>query len=568
MVQFNEKKQKERIKELHKKEEEDLMKILSEKYGIPYIDLSAVSINSDALRLIQEDEARKARVAGFSISGKKVKIAIVSPQDEKVKKVEDDLIRMGYKPEFYLASKRSLSKAWSIYPEISFATETEAGVFDVSHQEIGKITEEIKNAGNLKTLIKETLTDTKRRRTSRVLEIILAGAISIGASDVHIEPGEKLIGMRFRLDGVLHDMPSFSREIYTFLLSRVKLLSGLKINIKESAQDGRFSVKLKFREIEIRTSVIPGEYGESIVMRILNTEDIDVSFENLGIEGELLKELKREIKKPNGMILTTGPTGSGKTTTLYAFLKKIHRPEIKIITIEDPIEYHIEGVTQTQANKKKGYSFAEGLRAALRQDPDIIMVGEIRDEETAETAINASLTGHLVLSTLHTNNAAGVIPRLIDLGVNQKTIGSALNIPLAQRLVRKLCSDCKEEYTPSKNEKKIIDYITATIEKKRGDIPKVNTIWKAHTDTEDTSGEKVCETCGGFGYKGRIGVFEGIVMNEDIEKVISTENPSEREIQKVTSEQKIFSMKEDGIIKVLDGTTSLEELSRVVDLND
>jgi type IV pilus assembly protein PilB len=281
-------------------------------------------------------------------------------------------------------------------------------------------------------------------KISRLLEIIIAGALALKASDVHIEPEEKFVRIRYRLDGVLTDILHFDKETFRLLLSRIKLLSGMKLNLT-GAQDGRYSIILENTEIEIRTSILPSAYDESIVMRVLNPTSISVPLESLGIPRKLLSVLLKEIDKPEGMILTTGPTGSGKTTTLYAFLRKVYTPEIKVITIENPIEYHLEGIVQTQVNTDKGYTFLEGLRSALRQDPDIIMVGEIRDRETAEIAVNSALTGHLVFSTLHTNNAAGTFPRLIDLGVNPKVITSALSVSMAQRLVRKLCPECMKK---------------------------------------------------------------------------------------------------------------------------
>jgi len=292
----------------------------------------------------------------------------------------------------------------------------------------------------------------------------MAGALSLKASDVHIEPEENSTHLRYRLDGILTKIGEIDTKTYKQLLSRIKLTAGLKLNIKNNAQDGRFSIKVKNSEMEIRTSTMPGTYGESVVLRILNPDSISVSIEKLGIEPRLFKILEEEISKPNGMILNTGPTGSGKTTTLYAFLKRIDSPEIKVITIEDPVEYHIKGITQTQTDVDKGYTFAKGLKSALRQDPDVIMVGEIRDSETAEIAIQSSLTGHLVLSTLHTNTAAGTFPRFVDLGMNPRILGSAINLTMAQRLVRKLCNDCKKEIPIEGEDRTIIDKILSGIQ--------------------------------------------------------------------------------------------------------
>ena len=359
--------------------------------------------------------------------------------------------------------------------------------------------------------------------------------------------------LRYRLDGVLTDVLSFDIETYGFLLSRIKLLSGLKLNIHNAAQDGRFSVSIEESDTEIRTSVLPGAYGESMVMRILDPSSIAVPLEELGIPENLQKILEHEISKPNGMILITGPTGSGKTTTLYAFLRKIHNPEVKIITIENPIEYHLPGIVQTQTEGEK-YTFASGLRSALRQDPDVIMVGEIRDKEVASTAVNAALTGHLVFSTLHTNNAAGTFPRLIDLDINPKIIGSAINIAMAQRLVRKLKDDYKKEVTLEGKDKETIDRILNSIHDKSL-IPKnTSTIFEA---TEDTPSA----------YRGRIGLFEAILVDEEIEKLV-TENPSEREITRAAKKQGILTMAQDGVIKALQGVTSLSELRRVIDLEE
>ncbi|MFC1721098.1 GspE/PulE family protein [Patescibacteria group bacterium] len=560
MAQLNKIQQQEKIAEMRKKEEEDLVRALSERHNLPYIDLSTTSINTDALRLIPEGQAREAAAAAFSLTGKNVLIAIISPQKDSIRVIQDDLTRQGYKPVFYMASKQSVNRALDLYKEVSYAEETEAGVFDISQAEVETFMNQVGGLTDLEKLLGEITTTQAKRKISRILEVILAGAIATDASDIHIEPEKIVTRLRFRLDGVLHDLIDIDHSIYNFLLSRIKLLSGLKLNIRKSAQDGRFSIKLGAVDIEVRTSVIPGEYGESIVLRILNPETIQITLKDLGIEEGLFEELSRQLKKPNGMILTTGPTGSGKTTTLYAFLRFIYNPEIKVITIENPIEYHLDGITQTQVEKSADYTFLTGLRSALRQDPDIIMVGEIRDEETARVAINSALTGHLVFSTLHTNNAAGVIPRLVDLGVNPKIISSALNISLAQRLVRKLCPDCKESYSPNEEERALLTNILASIKEKRNVSPEISELWGIPGEGNS------CTKCGGVGYKGRIGVFEGILTDKHVEKVIQDENVSELAVVEASKQQKMLDMAEDGVLKVLNGVTSLEELQRVVDI--
>jgi type IV pilus assembly protein PilB len=344
-------------------------------------------------------------------------------------------------------------------------------------------------------------------------------------------------------------------DTYKLLLSRIKLISNLKLNIS-GAQDGRFSIKLPNSEIEIRTSLLPGAYNDSVVLRVLNPDAISVPLEELGIHPKILEVIFHETSKPNGMVLLTGPTGSGKTTTLYALLKKIHTPEIKIITIENPIEYHLPGIVQTQTDDKKNYTFAEGLRSALRQDPDVIMVGEIRDDETAGIAINSALTGHLVFSTLHTNTAAGTFPRLIDLGIDAKIISSAINLAMAQRLVRKLCPDCKKQIALEGGDKKVIEDIVSTISDKE---------YLKEIDTTHMWQSTGCTKCNMTGFKGRTGIHEAIKMDYDIELVVR-ENASERDIKKVAEKQGLLDLRQDGILKVLKGITTMDELKRVIDI--
>jgi len=444
MVKFNEDKQDAKLEEFRKKEEEDLAELLSGRYGIPYINLATVPINTDALRLIPEAVARDAKVAAFAAVGKKLKVVILSPKNEKTSLLLKKLGEDGYDATPYAGSTASLDKALSRYKELSYSAENKTMSLEISNEQLEDFLKKVASLDDVKKMSEELLLDKKTYNTSKILEVIVAGALATEASDIHIEPEESYVRLRYRLDGVLTDILNFNQITFNLILSRIKLISGLKLNVKNEAQDGRFTIKAQGDEIEIRTSVLPGAYNESIVLRILNPKTISVPMEELGIEPKLLNILSHEIKKPNGMILTTGPTGSGKTTTLYAFLKKIHSPDIKIITIEDPIEYHLPGIVQTQVNSEKKYTFLSGLRSALRQDPDVLMIGEIRDTETAEIAINSALTGHLVFSTLHTNTAAGSFPRLMDLNVNPKVITSAINISIAQRLLRKLCPHCKK----------------------------------------------------------------------------------------------------------------------------
>ena len=558
MADVNDTNQQSKLDELKRAEAEELAQVLSKKYALPYADLSTVSINTDALRLVPEEDARAANMAAFKLVGKKVYILVISPNNKSVPVILDKLKRKEYVPELYLGSMTSLERAWERYKEISYTMETRAGLIDISEDNITDTLARVKNISDIKTLLAETIQGNKSRGISKILEVIVAGAVAVGASDIHIEAQEKDVRLRFRLDGVLQDIASVEQAVNKLMLSRLKLISGMKLNIKAETQDGRFSINMGRKQLEVRSSIIPGPYGESIVMRLLDPDSIAVSLEEMGMEPRVLEVVGHEISRPSGMILLTGPTGSGKSTTLYAILRKINNPGSKIITIEDPIEYHLAGITQTQVDDGSGYTFLEGLRSALRQDPDIIMIGEIRDSETAKVAINSALTGHLVLSTLHTNSAAGAIPRLIDLGVNPKVIGSAVNLMMAQRLVRQLCQSCKKETKPENKEREIIDSALETLKKKGVEIKDLDPsrIWIAGAG---------CEDCNGIGYKGRIGIREGIVMDKNVEPLIDT-NPSEREIEKAALPQTIPNMREDGIIKVLRGITSLEEVRKAVEL--
>jgi len=564
MSDFDEEKQNKQLEDIHKLEEEQLVAILAQsKYNLPYIDLSRLGIDNEALRAIDEKDAHEMKIAPFKLSGKNILIALRSPSDELIAKIKEQVERKNLIPTFYMASLASLTKVWDRYKEISMAESSKAGGLDISAEILQETAKNIEKMQDIEKLIKEAMEGNQIHKISRMLEIILAGAIAIKASDVHIEPEKEHSRLRLRLDGVLQDVMFFGSDIYHLLNSRIKLLSGMKLTSK-IAQDGRFSIMEEGEELNIRTSLIPGAYGESIVMRILDPKSIQVNLEDIGIEPFLFSVIQQEIAKPNGLILVTGPTGSGKTTTLYAFLRKIYSSEIKIITIEDPIEYHLEGITQTQTDSKKGYTFLEGLRSALRQDPDVVMVGEIRDNETAKIAVESALTGHLVFSTLHTNNAAGVIPRLIDLDVNPKIMVSALSLSIAQRLVRKLCQFCKKEKVLTDEELKIIKIIMDSIKEEGKDLKNYNINPDAPCKIFSSVG---CEKCNMTGFKGRIGIFEAIKTDEAIEKIMP-QNPSEREIKKVAKTQGILSMRQDGIVKILNGITSIEEVQSVVDLNE
>lgn len=552
------------LSEIRVREEEDVVRILAqERYGLPYVDLSVMPIENEALRYISEDDARAWHIAPFRIVGTHLHIAVKSPDRMEVQGFKKAMEDKGLVCHFYMASTASLEKVWERYKEISFATTSRVGGLDIIGNVLVEIGDQINVLADVKHVLDEVVHGKSIHQTSHLLDIILGSAIKLGISDIHFEPEEEMVHVRFRVDGVLQNITELSHEMHKLINSRLKLVSGLKLTTTASAQDGRFSIYVEDIEISVRVSSVPGTYGEGIVMRLLDPRSIQVNLEDMGINDDVFQVMMREIKKPNGMILLTGPTGSGKTTTLYAFLRKIYSSEIKIITIEDPIEYHLPGITQTQVENEKGYGFLEGLRAALRQDPDVIMVGEIRDSETAKIAVESSLTGHLVFSTLHTNSAEGVIPRLIDLDVNPKTLVSALTLSVAQRLVRRLCKDCKElDTNPTKESIELLRTVIKNAISNGKDMAKYEITENMNIEIYKPVG---CIKCNMTGYKGRIGLFEAIQTTEEIEKIMPT-NPSEREIKKVSAKQGLLDMKEDGVVKILKGITSLDEVASVVDL--
>lgn len=417
---------------------------------------------------------------------------------------------------------------------------------EINSEEALFLKESIKNISTLKELIQNNL----EKDLTSLIQTIFGGAIILDASDLHIEVEEEQAKLRARIDGMLTEIFSFDLDTYKKIISRIKLLAVLKLNIEDKPQDGRFSIIFDNNEIEIRTSTLPTEYGETAVLRVLNPKNL-ISLEDLGLRKDLYEIFKKQIKRPNGMIIVTGPTGSGKTTTLYAFLKQIRKPEIKIITIEDPIEYHLKGISQTQVNPSKGYDFASGLKSIVRQDPDAVLVGEIRDLETATIALQSALTGHLVLSTLHTNDAAGTIARLQSLGETPVNIAPAINMIVAQRLIRKVCKKCTEYVEPTKEEK----------EKIKNFLQNFKT--PLFSENIKIARIKGCKDCNFTGYKGRVGIFEAFVVDENMKKII-LKNPSIGELRESAVKNGMTLMRQDGAIKILEQKTTIEEIERVV----
>ncbi len=543
----------EHLHALHLQEEEDLARTLSQKYNLPYLKLDSVTIDTTAVSLVPETEAREAELAVVQMVGKKIKVAIRNPNSQSAHAILDNLKRKHYLPEVFMVSRHGLEHAWEKYKEAHRSQPFVSGVVYLAEARKTANVEHIRTLDQLRETLEPLVRSEEERHTSLTVEVILATSLLLDASDIHIEAEEQKTRLRLRLDGVLHDVMFFPARIYDLLLSRIKLLSGIKLNIRQQAQDGRFTIREQSGDIEVRTSTLPGPYGESVVMRILSPKTIELSLENLGMQEPVFRVMEAELKKPNGMILTTGPTGSGKTTTLYAFLKRINSPDINVVTIEDPIEYHLEGVNQTQVDSEQGYDFSNGLRSILRQDPDVILVGEIRDKETAEIGMHAALTGHLVFCTLHTNNAAGTIPRLIDLGVATNIIAPAINVAMAQRWVRRVGTHCREEYELVGDELKHIAAVVA-------DLPKP---YEKPNLTHARVWRSVgCEQCGNTGFAGRVGIFEVFLIDDTIERLI-LEAPSEVGVHEAAKKQGMLTIHQDGALKTLAGLTTWAEVVRV-----
>ncbi len=547
---------KDKLANMRREAEERDAKRRAEKTGFPYVDLSATSINIEALSLIPEEEAKNAKLAAVEFKEKKIALAVFSSEDFEVKKIIEKLKSQGYFVSVFTTSLSGLNNIWNFYRFISQKGENITGRIKIKEEKLVALKKELVSLQSINNSIGKMNEDI--RYTGEILEAILAGALSMRASDIHFEPSEDSAKIRLRIDGLLYDIfNGLKSKIHISIVSRIKLLSGLKINVDNQAQDGRFTISLSDKEIEIRTSINPSEFGETVVLRILNPDAIHVELPQLGFRKDDLEIVERELSKPNGMILNTGPTGSGKTTTLYAFLQHTQKSESKTITIEDPIEYHLEGIEQTQVDPEAGYNFSSGLRSLLRQDPDMILIGEIRDLETAEIAIHASLTGHLVFSTLHTNDASGAIPRMLDLGVKTSVLAPAVNMIIAQRLVRKLCENCKVE---KKIDVELEGKIKNFIEKLPDRIDK--DFYKSNIKIFEQKG---CNKCNNLGYKGRVGVFELLLVDGDMELLIG-KNPTEIGIKELAEKKGIVLMQEDGILKVISGITTFEEVENTTGL--
>jgi len=516
---------------------QDLAKARGVYYHIPYINLSDTPASPEALNTLPEIVARRYGAFPFSVDrqNNSISVAMANPLDlialEFIEK------KTGFKVKPFIASHQDIISAIDEKYSQSLSTEVSA-VLKESGESIQKVID-------LKQLQAGQII--REAPIAKIVATILEFAMKSRASDVHIEPQEDKTRVRYRIDGILHEKLILPRRVHDALISRIKILSDMKIDEKRLPQDGRFNFRAGEEEVDLRVSSLPTVHGEKIVMRLLKKSGKVPQMPELGLRGRALKNLEDSIGVPHGIILITGPTGSGKTTTLYAILNKISTPRVNIVTLEDPVEYQIAGINQVQINPAAGLSFASGLRSFLRQDPNIIMVGEIRDKETADLAIQASLTGHLVFSTLHTNSAAGALPRLLDMEAEPFLLASSMTCIVAQRVVRKICDQCKETFDPAPE-------VVADIKNYLGDLAPPGT-FKLYR------GRK-CETCNDTGYQGRIGIFEVLPVTEKIGRLILEHKPAV-DIEKAAVDSGMILMKQDGYLKALEGITALEEVLRV-----
>jgi type IV pilus assembly protein PilB len=559
------------IHEMKLTDDETIAKAKSEIFNIPYIDLKTLTISESIIAEVNVDSLKELRAVPFERGKDSVKIAMVDPFDIQATQVLERKYPQGTRLQVYITTEESIKAVLDrrmgdiMSSEVTDALED----VDVPTVEINEDPNLIQSA-NL-----------QNAPVARIVNSILQYAATSNASDVHIEPMEERLRVRFRINGIMTERLVLPKNLTGAVVSRVKILSNLKIDEKRVPQDGRFPLKVGDRKIDLRVSIMPTIHGEKVVMRLLDADTQGITLEDTGLRGKAYKTYLDSMSVTNGIILVTGPTGSGKTRTLACTLMKLNDPKVNIISLEDPVEIRVPGVTQIQINNDVGLTFAKGLRSVLRQDPDIVMVGEIRDEETAELAVQASLTGHLVLSTLHTNSAAAAIPRLLDMGIEPYLLASTLRTVVAQRLPRRVCKYCMEAYPASEevldNIKKtfsnvpnfdVMDYMRRVVEiqkKKAGNGSSILKAPEKGPNGEDTLylyRGKGCDRCGGSGYSGRIGIFEVLSVTEKISRMM-LENISTLDIEETAKEEGMLTMVQDGYLKALEGITSIEEVLRV-----
>lgn len=538
---------------------DDIYRAKAEVKGHKFVDIGIIEIPINILNKISKDVAEKNLAIPFAEEGGIVKVAIADPDDlQKVKFLQ---VIIGRPLDLYFANPEKIKSIIDKQYGARITSEVESAL-----QDVGDIIEISSKKEDNKDISQEGLDSAP---VSRIVNMILEYAVKYEASDVHIEPRENNIFVRFRISGVMLEKLQLPRKLGPAVVSRIKILSNLKIDEHRLPQDGRFPIRVAKKYFDLRVSVMPSVFGEKVVMRLLERGGGELGLEDTGLRGYALKAFQEGLKKTEGVILVTGPTGSGKTHTLASSLKILNKVDVNILTLEDPVEIRISGVTQVQVNPEIGLTFASGLRAFLRQDPDIIMVGEIRDEETAKLAVQAALTGHLVLATLHTNSAAGAMPRLLNMNVESYLLSSTVNVIAAQRLARKLCQNCKKTYVASEDEKQKLHQVLDGI--KGFDL-------NSYPPRRDENGQVIvpekkeevllykgmgCSKCNGTGYAGRIGLFEVMTISEKISQLVM-QHRSSFEIEEQAKQDGMLTMAQDGCLKALEGLTNMSEVMRVI----
>ncbi len=539
----------ERMADIKVSEIEKLAQENAARLHLPYINLKGFPIAPEALAILPREEATQNSVVIFLALDNEIRLATSAP-GAGVAAISERLTReREAHVELYYISSESLKAALKLYDTLPEIKEIIYGV-RIDEQTLERYTNEITDLKKLQ----ETITKVS---TTDIITLMIGGALKLDASDIHVEAEEADVKVRYRIDGDLRDAAVLPKTAWHQMISRLKLLAGAKMNIEGTPQDGRITIYLTNEKVDIRVSFLPTAFGESVVMRLLRPKSISLEFKDLGVRGRAWESLQREIARPNGMIVTTGPTGSGKTTTLYAILKRLNTEDVKIITLEEPVEYKLQGINQSQVEPSKDYTFAKGLRSILRQDPDVVMVGEIRDLETAEISIQAALTGHLVISTIHTNSAAGAIPRFLSMGVKPFLLAPAINCIIGQRLVKRLNPESRIpiELTPS---------VLAEVKHELSKLPKeVLDEYKVDLDHLQFFGPKEGATTP---YKGRVGLYEIFTMTKEIESMILAGHVSEYDILALAQKAGMITMAQDGLLKALEGLTSVEEVLRVAEL--
>lgn len=540
--------------------EEDLTRITAQVSAVPYVNLASVVVPDDILKLIPKDTATRNMVVPFGLMKGRLAVAMLDPLN--IQAIDFIARKSGQHLLVFMASLESINRVLSQY-HVELNTDVKNAISGIEVDDIRdeEAKKKPKDAQSLQTLVQDA-------PITRALNAILDSAATIKASDIHIEPREHELKIRFRIDGILQDTMTLPKSIEPALISRIKILSNLKIDEHRIPQDGQFQINAEGRDIDLRIAIAPVVWGEQVVIRLLDKSGTALTLDSLGFRGRALRVIQEGIHRPYGMTLSTGPTGSGKSTTLYAVVEAIKNVAINIVTLEDPVEYKMDGINQIQVNADVGLTFASGLRSILRQDPNVVLVGEIRDSETANLAVQAALTGHSVLSTIHTNSASGVLPRLLEMQIEPFLIASTVNTVIGQRLVRRLCPKCKEESSSNKGETEaILKVVGKVLPKTKNDLVAA----KADLGYEvlPLSGQnaytifkaKGCSSCT-KGYKGRVGIYEVLGMSEEMEKLVS-DRATTSQIQALALREGMLTMQQDGYLKALNGLTTIEEVARV-----